>query len=85
MRCAHDLTEPARKRIEAERDAEIAAKKAEGKKHQRRSPARWTCRKRPVRDERPASGNRAAAKNPLDEDEPAGPPPEIPAKPFTTT
>ena len=31
MRCAYDLTEPARKRIEAERDAEIAAKKAEGK------------------------------------------------------
>ncbi len=31
MRCAYDLTEPARKKIEAERDAEIAAKKAEGK------------------------------------------------------
>ena len=31
LRCAYDLTEPARKRIEAERDAEIAAKKAQGK------------------------------------------------------
>ncbi len=31
MRCAYDLTERARKRVEAERDARIAAKKAEGK------------------------------------------------------
>ena len=31
MRCAYDLTEVARKKIEAQRDAEIAAKKAAGK------------------------------------------------------